>query len=391
MAKELKIKQENVVSVVDAVNSCPFDAIEEKEGKLEINAGCKMCGVCTKKLPNIFYFEETKEDLINKDEWQGTAIFIEHENNIIHPVSIELIGKAIEFREKINQKVMAVVIGNNTENMIKEVLQYGVDEVYVYDNKLLSNFDIEPYANAFADFVSSNKPNIILVGGTNLGRSLAPRIATRFKTGLTADCTILDVQKDGSLDQIRPAFGGNIMAHIYTPNHRPQLATVRYKIFNKTNIVEPFGEVINCSIDDSLMSSSIKVLKTYKKEVTESIEDAEIIVACGNIFKNKEELQIAYDLAEVLGGKVACTRPLIENGWFDPRLQIGLSGRTVRPKLIITLGVSGAIQFTAGMNGSEKIIAINEDENAQIFDCAHVALVGDVFEIVPKLLEQIKA
>lgn len=388
--KELKIKQDQITNITDAINTCPFGALEEKDSQIEINAGCKMCGVCTKKMPSVFYFEETLEKTLNKDEWNGTVIYIEHEENVIHPVSIELIGKALEFKEKIKHQVKAIIVGYKTESIIKEVLEYGVDEVYVYDYEELKEFDIEPYVEVCADVIKDIKPNIILVGGTKLGRSLAPRIATRFETGLTADCTILNVQEDGSLDQIRPAFGGNIMAHIYTPNHRPQMATVRYKIFDKPKKVTPFGTVIKRHISNTSLQSSITLLESHKKELSESIEDAEILIACGNVFKNQKDLDMAYELASLLGGKVACTRPLIEKGWFDPRLQIGLSGRTVKPKLIITLGVSGAIQFTAGMNNAEQIVSINSDPNAQIFDYAHVKIVGDVYDVLPELIKEIK-
>ena len=221
--------------------------------------------------------------------------------------------------------------------------------------------------------------------------TLAPRLAARFKTGLTADCTILDIQENTDLDQIRPAFGGNIMAHINTPNHRPQFATVRYKIFSAPEKIEnPTGKITLCSIEKNKLKSNIKVLGTKIKNKVIGIEDAEVIVVISRAFKKAEDIKMAEQLAKLLDAQIGGTRPTIEAGWIDPRKQIGLSGRTVKPKLIITLGVSGAVQFVAGMKGSDYIIAINQDENAPIFDVAHLALIGDIYEIIPKLIEKIE-
>lgn len=231
----------------------------------------------------------------------------------------------------------------------------------------------------------------MLFGGTTIGRSLAPRLAARFRTGLTADCTILDIQENTDLDQIRPAFGGNIMAHINTPNHRPQFATVRYKIFNAPEKVEnPNGKITICEIEKNKLQSNIKVLETKIKNKVIGIEDAEVVVVVSRAFKKAEDIEMAEKLADLLGAQIGGTRPTIEAGWVDPRKQIGLSGRTVKPKLIITCGVSGAVQFVAGMNGSDYIIAINQDENAPIFDVAHLALIGDIYEIIPMLIEKIE-
>ncbi|MDD3096048.1 MAG: electron transfer flavoprotein subunit alpha/FixB family protein, partial [Candidatus Marinimicrobia bacterium] len=217
-------------------------------------------------------------------------------------------------------------------------------------------------------------------------------VAARFRTGLTADCTMLDVQKNTDLDQIRPAYGGNIMAHIHTPNHRPQFATVRYKIFDAPERQDDAsGKPEYLDIGSDKLASRIKVLEVKKKEKVKSIEDADVIVVAGRAFKKEDDLSIAYELADLLGGMVAVTRPLIEAGWADPRLQIGLSGRTVKPKLIITCGVSGAIQFVAGMNNADTVIAINKDPKAQIFSVAHYAVIGDIYEILPEMIGKLRA
>jgi electron transfer flavoprotein alpha subunit len=388
----IKISQNDIKNLDDFIQVCPFNAIEYINNQIVINAGCKMCKICVKKYPDYFEFIEDQIESIDKSEWNGVAVYIDHVEGEIHPVSFELIGKAKEMAAKINHPVFAILMGENITEKAESILKYGVDEVFVYDHKALKDFRIEPYTAAFENFITMKKPTIVLVGGTTIGRSLAPRVAARFRTGLTADCTILDVQDNTDLDQIRPAFGGNIMAHIHTPNHRPQFATVRYKIFDAPSLVDnPKGCVTQCHINEESMSSKINVLEIHPKEHSESIEDAEVIIVAGSAFKKEEDLQMVYRLAELLDAKVASTRPLIENGWMDARLQIGLSGRTVRPKLIITCGVSGAIQFVAGMNSSDHIMAINTDINAPIFKVAHNAIIGDIYEILPQLINKIES
>lgn len=391
MAKII-INHEKVKNIEEIVKICPFNALEIVDNKLEINSGCKMCKLCVKKGPEgVFEFEEDQRVEINKDEWRGITVYVDHHEGEIHPVTYELIGKAREMAAKINHPVYCVFIGSNIKDKCDKLLSYGVDEVFVYDSEEFKNFRIEPYTKAVENFINNIKPTIMLVGGTTLGRSLAPRLAARFKTGLTADCTILDIQENTDLDQIRPAFGGNIMAHIHTPNNRPQFATVRYKIFSAPQEVEnPKGKITLCNIDKKDLISNINVLSTKPKTREVGLEDAEAIIVASRAIKKQEDMDMIYKLADVLNAQVAGTRPLIESGWIDAKKQIGLSGRTVKPKLIITCGVSGAVQFVAGMQGSDYIVAINQDEKAPIFDVAHVSLVGDVYEIVPKIIEKIE-
>jgi electron transfer flavoprotein alpha subunit len=333
-------------------------------------------------------FVEEDARSVDKSLWSGICVYADHEEGELHPVTFELLGKARELAAKAGGKVYALLIG--CKDKAPELLHYGADEVHVYGDERLNDFRIEPYAAVFEDFVRDVKPAVIFVGATPLGRQLAPRAAAKFRTGLTADCTSLDIDEASNLIQIRPAFGGNIMAQISTPNHRPQMATVRYKVMNAPARQEnPSGSVIERSVDDALLKSGIETLHVAKKEKAKTIEAAEIIVACGRGLKSKDDVALAKRLADALGGELACTRPLVENGWVEARRQIGLSGRTVRPKLIITLGVSGSVQFVAGMKGSEKIFAINKDENASIFKTAHYGIVGDLYEIVPMLEKKI--
>ncbi|MBR2872745.1 MAG: electron transfer flavoprotein subunit alpha/FixB family protein [Lentisphaeria bacterium] len=370
---------------------CPFNAIETGTAGLSINAGCKMCRLCTKRYPEIFEFQESQTPRIDKSQWQGIAVAAElTEKNELHPVSLELLGKARELAAKVNQKVLAFVAGSDIEDAADKLIAYGADEVVIYDSPELKYFRAEPFTAALEDFINLYHPAVVLVGGTSVGRQFAPRAAARFRTGLTADCTVLDIKPDTDLEQIRPAFGGNIMAHINTPNHRPQFATVRCKIFPfPEKVSTPSGSKIFRHLTPQQLSSKVTVNSVEPLPEEEGIEDAQVIVAAGKGIKRQEDLKMIYDLAQALNGKVAGTRCVIEAGWLDHKKQIGLSGRTVAPKLIICCGISGSVQFAAGMKGAEKIIAINNDPDAAIFKIAHIGIVGDIYEVIPALLKEI--
>lgn len=391
MAK-LVVNQDKITNIEELIKICPFGAMEVVDGKVEIGAACKMCRLCVKKGPKgaVEYIEE-KVPQIDKTLWNGITVYVDHVEGDIHPVTFELIGKARELADKVNQKVYCLFMGENIGERAKELLHYGVDEVFVYDKKELRNFRIEPYTAVFEDFINKVKPAVLLVGATTVGRSLAPRVAARFRTGLTADCTILDIKENTDLIQIRPAFGGNIMAQIVTPNSRPQMATVRYKVMSAPERNEKeSGKIVNCEISSSKLISNMEVKGVIPKEKETGIADAEVLVVAGRGIKAEKDMNMVKELADLLGGQVAVTRPLIECGWEDAKKQVGLSGRTVRPKLIITLGVSGAVQFTAGMDNSDYIFAVNTDEKAPIFKVANYGVVGDIYDVVPKLIEKIK-
>lgn len=390
---KLIVHQDKVTDIAAMVALCPFKALEDNNGKLEINAGCKLCKLCVKKgQPGAVEFvEEEVGPQVDKSLWKGITVYVDHVEGEIHPVTLELLGKARELADKINHPVQALFLGSDIEDKAQELLHYGVDSVYVVDKPELKDFKMESYTGAFETYINEVKPSAILVGATPVGRQLAPRIAARFKTGLTADCTILEMHDNTDLVQIRPAFGGNIMAEILTTNTRPQLATVRYKIMNAPErSAEPKGEIIKLDVPAEKLQSKVDVLGIIKKEKVKTIESAEVLVVAGRGIKKVEDLEMIKELADLLGGDVACTRPLAEAGWMDATHQIGLSGRTVRPKLIITCGVAGAIQFVAGMNNSEQVVAINSDPEAAIFKVANYALVGDIYEIIPQLIEKIK-
>ena len=373
------------------VKVCPFGAISYEGGNIDISSACKMCKLCVKKGGGLVDFVEDAAPTVDKSQWNGVCVYVDHHEGDIHRVTYELIGKARELASVIGHEVYALMIGSGIESAAEKLLHYGVDKVFVYDDPALLDFRVEPYTAAFYDFVEKVKPSSILVGATNLGRQLAPRIAARCKAGLTADCTVLEMKENTDLVQIRPAFGGNIMAQIISPATRPQFCTVRYKVFTEPKpTAEAQGEIVKMTVTPEMMVSAIEILSAEEKPSDVDISEADVIVAIGRGAQSESMRAMAEELAELLGGMVACTRPLVEANIYDAKRQIGLSGRTVKPKFIICLGISGAVQFAAGMKSSDVIVAINTDKSASIFDVADYAIVGDVGEIVPALIAKIK-
>ena len=371
---------------------CPFDAIEYSGRALTINAACKMCGICVKNGPaGLVTLEEDApaRPEFDPENWRGVAVFAEQIDGAISPVVYELLGKARLLADSIGQPVYSLLIGSGMVDCAKSLLCYGADKVFVYDDEALRHFRALPWTAAFADFARRVKPGSVLVGATNLGRSLAPRVAVRLGTGLTADCTALEMRGNSDLVQIRPAFGGNIMAQIVTPRSRPQFCTVRYKVFSAPEKGEAAGEIVQMRLLPEQLADDAAFVRYAVKSEKVDISEAAAIVAVGRGIRNRKDIGLARRLADVLGAELACTRPLIENGWFGPKQQIGLSGRTVAPDILVTLGVSGSVQFAAGIQNSKCIIAVNSDECAPIFSIAHRGLVGDLYEIVPRLLDEI--
>lgn len=357
------------------------------ESSILVGDTCRMCGLCVRSCPQDAIHFEQKAKSADKDSWKNFLIFVEQERGDIHPVAYELIGEARKMAEKVDYQVHCVMVGGaGTAENSKKLLPYGVDEVHVYQHPGFEGFKADCYADAVADCISNLKPSSVLIGATALGRSLAPRLSTRFHTGLTADCTQLDIQENTDMIQIRPAFGGNIMAQILISDSRPQFATVRYRVMDKASKVDfPKGHVTLHEVTDDMARSGIEVLSCALMEKKQTIEKAERIVAVGRGVKNEEGLALCRQLAEALGASLAFTRPMVEQGIGDQLHQIGLSGHTVRPKLIITCGVSGAIQFTSCMNAADTIVAINTDPRAQIFGIATYCIVDDLYEVVPRL------
>ncbi|MCC8151802.1 MAG: electron transfer flavoprotein subunit alpha [Lachnospiraceae bacterium] len=390
---ELYFDSEQCILCGQCVEKCPFGALEIKNDRVEINASCKMCRLCVKTCPvNAVSLVETEEKkaVVDKDAWSGVMVFVEQEEAGIHPVAFELLGKAQELAGKIHQPVYAVIIGGENVREQAELLPgYGADRVFVYAHSELAYYRGDVYVNVMESCINRVKPAVVLVGATALGRSLAPACATRFRTGLTADCTMLDMKENTDLVQVRPAFGGNIMAQIITTNTRPQFATVRYKVMNAVQREDAHGEIVECEVTHQMLRSKIEVLGTQIMEHKKSIEE-DVLVVAGRGVKKEEDLEMLRELADALGGQMATTRPLVEKGWGDVTTQIGLSGRTVKPKLIITCGVSGAVQFAAGMDGSECIVSVNTDPEAPIFRIANYCVVKDLYEFIPELLRAVR-
>lgn len=374
------------------VKKCPFGALSIEENGIAVNEKCRMCGLCVRHCPEKAIRFAQKANSADKSLWRDFLIYVEQERGAIHPVVFELIGEARKMAKKVDFKVNCVIVGaEGTKKNAEKLLQYGVSKVYVYEHPGFEGFRADCYTDAVADCIAATKPSSVLIGATALGRSIAPRLSTRFHTGLTADCTTLDIKPNTDMIQIRPAFGGNIMAQIAITRSRPQFATVRYRVMDKaTKVKDPVGEIISCEVNDKMAASRIQILESRVIERKKGLEEEDILVVAGRGVKNEKDVEMCRELAAALGGQLAFTRPMVENGFGDQAHQIGLSGRTVRPKLIITCGVSGAIQFTSCMTGSECIVAINNDPNAQIFNVAHYCIVDDLYKIVPRLTELVK-
>ena len=313
----LKVHQDlvNVKIAEEMCRLCPFGAITYEDEKLEISAGCRMCKICVKKgIPGVVTYEEEKRPSVDKSKWNGITVFGECEDGRLHPVTYELIGKAKELAAVNGQKVFVLLIGSRLKEAEGELLYYGVNCVFSYEDPRLAEFAASLYADIVEDFVTKVQPSVMMFGATIKGRSLAPRAAARFRTGLTADCTVLKMKENTDLVQIRPAFGGNIMAQIITPNSRPQFCTVRYKVFSApVRNEELSGTVKKMGIPEK-MSTGIQVLKRIEKPREIDIADADTIVAVGRGIRSRSDLAMAAELARLLDAQLACTRPLIEAG-----------------------------------------------------------------------------
>ena len=375
------------------IEKCPFGALRMEEDGIRVSEACRMCSVCVKTCPQKVIRFEQRAKSFNKNEWKGILVYAEQDNGALHPVVYELIGEAHKLAAKVGYDVNCVLVGGEgTRENAQKLLAYGVKEVFVYEHPGFEGFKADCYSDAVADCVSTLKPSVVLIGATACGRSLAPRLSTRFHTGLTADCTELQMKDNTDLVQIRPAFGGNIMAQIVISNSRPQFATVRYRVMDRAQKASnPTGRVTLCPTTELMTRSGISIVERAAITRTRSIEEEDVLVVAGRGVKTAKDVEMLRELASLLGGQLGFTRPMVENGFGDTAHQIGLSGRTVKPRLIITCGVSGAVQFTACMNAAQTIVAINTDPEAPIFRIAHYRIVEDWSKIVPDLIARIKA
>ncbi len=324
------------------------------------------------------------------NEYKGVWVFVEQREGVLEKVSLELICKGREIADKIGEKVTAVVLGEKVDHLCQELVHYGADMVKGYEHKILSKFTTEPYTKVLAKAINEGKPEIMLIGATTIGRDLAPRVAARVHTGLTADCTILDIDpENNNLLMTRPAFGGNIMATIICPDHRPQMSSVRPGVMPLKEKDETRKGDISI-VEADLVDSDLNVIileDVKEKKAKIKIEDANVLVSGGRGIGKKEGFDALAQLADKLGGMVSASRAAVDAGWVDKNHQVGQTGKTVRPHLYIAAGISGAIQHVAGMEEAEFIIAINSNPEAPIFEVADLSIVGDANKIVPALLE----
>ena len=343
---------------------------------------------------------------MNLEEYKGVYVFAEQVDNKLSGIAFELLGKAKDLAADLNAEVAAVLIGSDVKGLADELAAYGADKVIVVDDPELKEYRTEPYAHALASVIEKYKPEIMLVGATAIGRDLGPRVSARVKTGLTADCTSLEIgdfplvaapgkeseQKHNQLLMTRPAFGGNTIATIACPDNRPQMATVRPGVMQKiAPIAGAKANVVEFNPGFTPNNRYVEILNVVKAvKSTANIMEAKILVSGGRGVGSKENFKLLEDLAEVLGGTVSCSRAVVENGWLPVDLQVGQTGKTVRPQIYFAIGISGAIQHVAGMEDSDLIIAINKDEDAPIFDVADYGLVGDLNKIVPALTAALK-
>jgi len=373
------------------VPACPFGAITIEAGRAVIGDACRVCSACADACPS-GAIEIAKAEVSDLSSWRGVLVFSEQHGSIIHPVAYELLGKGRELADRLSEPLYAVVLGKDVKPKAQELVARGADRVYVYDDASLESFRDDPYTDVLAEACREIRPSIFMVGATSIGRSLGPRVAARLKTGLTADCTGLDIDPETKLlRQTRPAYGGNIMATIITPNSRPQMATVRYKVMNEAKPdLGRKGEIVEKPVNRKAITDRIGIVKFEPAADQVSITDADIVVSGGKGLGEAKGFELIRGLANVLGGAVGASRPTVDEGWIEYRHQVGLSGRTVRPKLYIACGISGSVQHQAGMRTSDMIIAINKDKEAPICRISSLAAVGDLYEVVPRLVEKIK-
>ena len=374
---------------------CTFGAIAVVDGVAEVNEKCTLCGSCVDSCEAGALRIEAAEKTAQADlaDWSGILIYAEYRHGKVAPVSYELLGIGRQLADQQKVPLSAVLLGSGMGAAAKDLVAYGADTVYQVDDPALEFFTDEIYGNILEDIIREQKPEVVLAGATAIGRSFIPMVATALATGLTADCTQLAIRPDdGVLLQTRPAFGGNIMATIECPHTRPQMATVRPRVMKAaTPDPDRKGDIVTYKPGAERLQSMVRVLRNVLEEQDQvNITEGEIIVAGGRGLDNEKGFELIRQLADALGGAVGASRAAVDSAWIAYPHQVGQTGKTVNPKLYIACGISGAIQHVVGMQSSGTIVAINKDPHAPIFDVATYGIVGDLFEVVPKLIERIR-
>jgi len=389
----VRVEREKCTACESCIGVCPYEAIVIKEGRAFINEYCQMCSACLTVCPEgaITEYEEGNVPAQDLDSYRGVWVFAENRNKMIAPVSYELLGAGRRLADTLKVELSAVLFGGTAKDA-EELIKRGADKVYFSDDPIFETFNDEPYAGLLAALVNTHKPEVLLAGATAIGRSFLPRVAAKLRSGLTADCTGLEIEAETrNLVQTRPAYGGNIMASILCPRTRPQMATVRPKVMKKGEY-DPArkGEVIR--VEAGGLSSRTKVLESVKdiSSGKVNLQEADVIISGGRGLKNPEGFKLLSELAALLNGAVGASRAAVDEGWIGYSHQVGQTGKTVCPKLYIACGISGAVQHLVGMQSSDYIIAINKNPEAPIFNVATYGLVGDLYEILPLLIKKLK-
>ncbi len=391
----VKVIAEQCIGCTACVGTCPFGAIIMEGDKAVITEACTACGACVDVCPvgAIIREVEEKSITIDKDLYKGVWVYIEQVNGLIRNVSHELLGEGRKLADTMGQELAAVLIGQDVAGLTKEIFASGADKIYLVEGPEFKHYSTDGYTITFTDLINTYRPSVILMGATNDGRDLGPRVACRVGTGLTADCTNLDIDEaTGLVAWTRPAFGGNIMATILCPDHRPQMGTIRPKVFKRPD--QDFsrtGAVVQVTSKVHPGDIRTKLIEVIQgSTVACNLEEAEFIVSGGRGICKPENFKLIEELAAVLGGAVGASRAAVDAGWIPALNQVGQTGKTVGPKVYIACGISGAIQHLAGMSSSDIVIAINKDPDAPIFKMADYGIVGDVLEVIPALIAEFK-
>ncbi|MBO8169922.1 MAG: 4Fe-4S binding protein [Thermoanaerobacteraceae bacterium] len=410
----VEISKKKCIGCGLCVQTCPFDALTLENGVAQVDPDkCTNCGACVEVCPTEALALDEPQKKMSKEEkeqvkgmtetaremseeltkYKGVWVFIEQLEGEVAPVSWELLGAGRKLTDKLDTYLAGILLGDGVEHIAREVFNYGADKVYLVESPVLQHYRTQPYAEAIVNLSKKYMPEIILMGATTMGRDLSSAVATKLGTGLTADCTELDIEEESSyLLQSRPAFGGNIMATIVCRHRRPQMATVRPRVMDMPVYQEGRqGEIIREELGLSEEDVAVKVIDFIKeKGKAVYLDKAEIIVAGGRGLGSKENFKMLEELANILGGTIGASRAAVEAGWIGAEHQVGQTGITVRPKVYFAIGISGAIQHLVGMQTSDVIVAVNNDPEAPIFNVATFGIQGDLFKVVPAMIKEFR-